>query len=293
MLISETATLRWNSKIKKHYVNLGYEFTRMKDEFEVKVCDLTKGSSALITVKCDYCGKLYDIKWQTYLRLSRDIIQNDACADCCEIKAKNSIEAKYGDYHNLYLSTNEKRIDTNYKKFGHSNPFANENVKNKIKQFYIGNYGVEYNMQINDCVKKAKQTCMERYGVDHYSKTSEWRESHRGENSPVWKGDLATTVRDGRELPEYRDWRKAVFDRDLYTCQCCGARNGYGKYIRLESHHIKNWKDNPEYRYDVDNGITLCMNCHLLFHSKYGKNNNNENQLIEFMEEYTIDKNIC
>lgn len=31
-------------------------------------------------------------------------------------------------------------------------------------------------------------------------------------------------------------------------------------------HHKKGWKDYPELRYDVDNCITLCRECHKLLH---------------------------
>lgn len=51
MLISKTAIVKWNSKTKQHYVNLGYEFTKMGDSFEVKVEDLTHGSSSEVIIK--------------------------------------------------------------------------------------------------------------------------------------------------------------------------------------------------------------------------------------------------
>ncbi len=294
MLISKTAIVRWNSRIKKHYVDLGYTYTNMNDEFEVSVDDLTVGSSAVVKVKCDYCGDIYETKWQTYIKRPKEIINKDSCINCCELKSRDSIIKKYGSYQNSFFKSNDQRMNTNIEKYGCANPFANKDIKNKIIQYNLETYGVKSVMQLDEFVQKAKQTCIDKYGVDNYSKTKEWRDSNRGENSPVWKGENATTVRSGRELPEYRDWRKSVFIRDHYTCQCCGSKNGNGKSIRFEAHHIKNWKDNPNERYDVDNGITLCLSCHTLFHSNYGKKNNNREQLESFIEEYNkIDKNIC
>ncbi len=55
----------------------------------------------------------------------------------------------------------------------------------------------------------------------------------------------------------YKLWRKAVFDRDGYTCQHCGEKGG-----RLNADHIMKWSDYPELRYDVSNGRTLCQDCH-------------------------------
>jgi len=58
------------------------------------------------------------------------------------------------------------------------------------------------------------------------------------------------------------DWRKRVFERDGFMCQNCGD-TGY-----LEAHHIKSWKDYPELRSNLNNGITLCLNCHYAVHGK-------------------------
>ena len=41
MLLTKYVTLKWNSKIYKHYVDLGYTYTKMNDEFEVYIDDLT------------------------------------------------------------------------------------------------------------------------------------------------------------------------------------------------------------------------------------------------------------
>src|SRR3990167_451091 len=54
-----------------------------------------------------------------------------------------------------------------------------------------------------------------------------------------------------------RDWRKAVFERDDYTCQLCWQRGG-----RLQADHIKPFKRFPELRHVLSNGRTLCEPCH-------------------------------
>lgn len=58
---------------------------------------------------------------------------------------------------------------------------------------------------------------------------------------------------------DYRMWREAVFFRDNYTCQTCGARGG-----RLQADHILQWKNHPDKRFDLSNGRTLCESCHKL-----------------------------
>ena len=65
---------------------------------------------------------------------------------------------------------------------------------------------------------------------------------------------------------KYMKWRREVFERDNWTCQNCGKRGCY-----LEPHHIKSWAKYLELRFDINNGITLCKECHKLTRSKkYG-----------------------
>ena len=66
-----------------------------------------------------------------------------------------------------------------------------------------------------------------------------------------------------RNSPEMRKWRKAVLERDNYTCQICGAS---GPDVELHAHHIQPFKEYKELRFDVDNGETLCRDCHISIH---------------------------
>ncbi len=50
-------------------------------------------------------------------------------------------------------------------------------------------------------------------------------------------------------------WSKAVKERDGYSCQYCG------KTSQLNSHHIYS-RSKKSTRWDIDNGITLCVAHH-------------------------------
>ena len=68
-----------------------------------------------------------------------------------------------------------------------------------------------------------------------------------------------------RNSQKMQFWRNAVFNRDGYKCQKCNQIGG-----ELNAHHIKRFAKYPELRFDVSNGITLCVNCHINEH-KNGK----------------------
>ncbi len=65
---------------------------------------------------------------------------------------------------------------------------------------------------------------------------------------------------------KYKDWRSAVFERDKYTCQECGKSGCY-----IEAHHIRPFALFPKLRFDIDNGITYCLKCHIKKDKHRGK----------------------
>ena len=78
-------------------------------------------------------------------------------------------------------------------------------------------------------------------------------------------------------------WSKQVMERDAYTCQIC---NQYG--VNINAHHINAWNAFPEQRFDLDNGVTLCTDCHKDFHSQYGYGDNTREQFDEYAASKTL-----
>jgi hypothetical protein len=76
------------------------------------------------------------------------------------------------------------------------------------------------------------------------------------EHNPNWKGGITPIHQAIRCSLDAKMWRKAVFERDNYTCIFCGRRGA------IHADHIKRFADYPELRWVVENGRTLCVDCH-------------------------------
>ena len=88
---------------------------------------------------------------------------------------------------------------------------------------------------------------------------------HTKENNPNWivdRSKLKSEIRSLRYSTAMKGWRTAVFERDDYTCVKCGDRSRKGHGVMLNAHHIKRFADFPNLRFDINNGVTLCVGCH-------------------------------
>jgi hypothetical protein len=89
---------------------------------------------------------------------------------------------------------------------------------------------------------------------DCYTK---WKTYQIGEKSINWKGGITPLNARERKRSEYRQWRNTIFTRDDFTCQKCRKRG-----IEINAHHIKPFSKYEKLRYNISNGITLCVECH-------------------------------
>ena len=85
-----------------------------------------------------------------------------------------------------------------------------------------------------------------------------------------------------RTCSKYYKWRSDIFERDNWVCQTCNKRSKAGILVYLQAHHIislsKLIKENNikileealenNKLWDLDNGITLCKECHGLIPKK-------------------------
>jgi len=138
----------------------------------------------------------------------------------------------------------------------------NEETKEKLRQGRIGMKHTEETKK-----KMSEQRGGENnafYGKKHTMETQERLSAYRGELKGNWKGGITPIRKKERSTFEYQNWRKAVKERDEYKCLRCGSEDN------LEADHIKSFAYHPELRFDIENGRTLCRDCHKKTDS-YGK----------------------
>jgi len=129
---------------------------------------------------------------------------------------------------------------------------------------------------------QCRKNTFEKYGRRFCGKDclEKWREKGmRGENNPAWKGGIYPIEKAIRNSAMNDTWKDLVFHRDNFTCQDCGDKKGHN----LNAHHLKPFtkifKENNIKSlsdalkcgelWDIDNGLTLCENCHRKRHLKF------------------------
>jgi hypothetical protein len=118
--------------------------------------------------------------------------------------------------------------------------------RGKISPMKGKKFGIEFGIKISNS-KKGKHP--HNYGKPNYK--------GRGENCHLWRGGITNINAKIRTSLEYKEWSRSILARDNYTCQNCGQRGG-----KIEAHHKKSFAKYPHLRFEISNGITLCLLCH-------------------------------
>ena len=160
---------------------------------------------------------------------------------------KQSLETKIKHSLALKLAYKEGRRKPNGK---HPNSIVKGLCKYCKKIYLMPNHRKKYSIF---CTKNC-------YSL--YQKSEEGREYirkyiPRGEEASNWKGGITPLRKKMYFSKEYKLWRNAVFERDDWTCRICLMR---GKTLNVD--HVKSWAEYPKLRYKLENGRTLCIDCH-------------------------------
>jgi 5-methylcytosine-specific restriction endonuclease McrA len=139
------------------------------------------------------------------------------------------------------------------------------------------------------CHKVVILRAIKRHGVKTKSRKESLGDKFKGENNPNYgnhyaiagesnirwikdRGQLKRVLREAiRKSHQHTMWRRSIFKRDDFTCVLCKKRG-----CNLEAHHLIPMRDiirsnniktydeamACEDMFDLDNGVTMCRECH-------------------------------
>lgn len=216
-LITKEVIQKWHPNNRKHYELKGYIFTNWKDEFFVKVEDLTDGSSVFVDVKCDgFCeNNILNIIWGSY---KINVKENNKyyCNKCANIlfgysgknkitneqihlivnerlgwkvlevkiiNAKTCIDLMDDDgykYGNVYIYNIKKLYLP--EKFHQSNIYTTENINNWLK---LNNANIKLINEYKKAINNLKWKCLDCNNI--FERT--WHKVKSGQTSCPHCGD--------------------------------------------------------------------------------------------------------
>ena len=164
----------------------------------VDVKTLSHGSNKRVRVICDYCGKEYTMVYKKYYqRVLNGTVHKCACRQCEHFKIAESNLINYGTSStNRLESVKQKKVQKYMEVYGTPNPMMNDEIKAKNRASLIEHYGENF-QEIRH--EKIKATMLERYGVDHPSKSKEILEKTRLANREKYGVDYPLSLDSVRE----------------------------------------------------------------------------------------------
>ena len=107
-LVSKTVMVKWSRKTKSYYESLGYIYTKMGEEFEVRVKDLPKGSRTEIKYKCDGCGKPLVQSYKYYNNYVKE--DGKIYCDVCGKNLAHKGEAFFKSFYDWCIESNRQDV---------------------------------------------------------------------------------------------------------------------------------------------------------------------------------------
>lgn len=224
--------------------------------------------------KCEVCGK--------------QILRNVSTLDLGYHKSLNAIVTCSKTCMNK--AKKEKTKNTNLKRYGVENPFAAKSIIDKIKQTNIERYGISNGGNTKTGREKAKQTllsnygkdglksikikqkkektCIQKYGVSHYSKSEQRKTKIKKNNC---KKFVAKLLLDPEiEFVQQQELNNIDVIDQIYSykfhCKCKKCGNIYLNKISLNNY----------YKYGT---YSSCPKCHPFYSSSIY-----EKEIIEFLK---------
>ena len=159
-------------------------------------------------------------------------------------------------------------------------------TREKIRKANTGKSGTRRGVVLTEETKRKMSLAAMGKKNHQYGKPGYWKGKKRGKMPVEWRKKISEThlkqvaynykgttklFERIRKSFKYRQWRSDVFTRDDFTCQECGERGCYivahhiYRFARImEDYKIKTFEEamNCEELWNINNGLTLCLDCH-------------------------------
>lgn len=296
---------RWKSVGNKNRLS----FKEVESYFSQAGCNLVSKEYVRNNIKLEYVAQCRHVNYMDFSKFQGG--GGRVCARCSK-----SILYEYADAVQAFEERGCHLLEKEYincktkmrfiAKCGHEHMLTLDELKNsnastmclecqKVKSYNISN--VREIFQNEGCevlskryIPKGKIRYIANCGHEHSIKLLKFvggqgRECPKcsrpkGEDHHKYNPNLTDEERiDKRDVFEVILWRRKVYERDQYTCECCGDDSGGN----LNAHHLNGYNWDIENRFNIDNGITLCDICHKVFHLEFGYGNNTREQFNKWV----------
>lgn len=227
-------------------------------------------------VDCVSCKKEFEVGKNTYFKKEEHVcprcrIKRQEESQCRQSRGRKLVLVECQECHKEFVMAKE-RIEKRLKKYN-KHLCASCSKKGDKNPFSGKEFSKEQVIQLSK-IRTAYYNDAE-FGEQRRQEVSE---RTTGENNPMYKCI---------ELRSDYTWRSKTFrmkvlKRDEYTCQKCHLKKHESE---LRAHHKDSCNWSIDKRLDIDNGATLCDDCHKIFHRLYGYGDNTVQQFEEFLRE--------
>ncbi len=154
MILTKTVKFKLNQFNSHHFKRLGYE-VEGKDEIDVKIEDVGKGSMIRIDVKCDLCGKEKKIGYRKYFKNFNKYSVYSCSNKCSMFKNERTNLIKYGFKHQCQNEDVQNNI-------------LNTKIERGLMSVTIEEYK-DYRRIVDNLTKRVRREILENWdGFDHY-----------------------------------------------------------------------------------------------------------------------------
>jgi predicted RNA-binding Zn-ribbon protein involved in translation (DUF1610 family) len=199
---------------------------------------------------CPSCGIERLIKW-------RQSSKNKPCTKCFH-NSPTMLEAKRNQNKVKSEETKQKMSENHWSTKGYKSAFKGQSHTDKVKE------------TLTDKAEKQWAGLTEEQRHELKKKESCTKRGIPLEDFSGFSAPEGTRI---RQSAEGKAWTYDILSKANFTCIKCQVRGG-----SLHAHHLNAFNSYPEQRFNLDNGVCLCHDCHEAFHEVYGKGNNTKEQ---------------